>query len=605
MLWLRLVLISLLIVLTKSSDISTNLYEIYEKYNDEHSYNIINRLKGYDCKSKITSLSFVYDIYQGNSSNDENNINNIDDVVYYVINLDRRIDRLKYFLDAFYQAKLPSKYLYRLSAIEHYYGPLGCVLSHLVLLYDFLIYKTANNVVIFEDDIKFYDHTLHLGEYYNQKVIYNDLYNHNDWDLILLTPSRYIKVNGTYLFEYLDYDHQTKKYKSTNNDDLLFKIRPDHSTSSNGYITKRRYVQKIIENMINTYTIMVKFLEHMPTKYLEEAALDRQWLQLANKIDSQWYVLKLPISDYNLDYGSDIANLININNRVETDISSVTTDTIDEIVLHVPITIKGLGRHLFIVWAAISYARKNNLSLSFWDMKKKPWKSFWDTFFKNIEFYYKPWPSSSYYAYRDPNDFVFESIPRFDSSFTLSGYFQSHKYFDDIYNDIYSTLVTRVGKSYSDEADNIFNLIKSYSGKRKCIFVHINQKIKIMDTTPSMNLNKEYYIKAITHFDSENFFVFLSNPRNESNREFVVEVENEIKQYTGNYIFMQNEKYDNYVMMLAMIRMDGAIIANSAYSWWIAYLMDNYRNKTVVIPRIWYNNDIVQVDKKLDHWVFP
>ena len=126
-----------------------------------------------------------------------------------------------------------------------------------------------------------------------------------------------------------------------------------------------------------------------------------------------------------------------------------------------------------------------------------------------------------------------------------------------------------------------------------------------MDTTPSMNLNKEYYIKAITHFDSENFFVFLSNPRNESNREFVVEVENEIKQYTGNYIFMQNEKYDNYVMMLAMIRMDGAIIANSAYSWWIAYLMDNYRNKTVVIPRIWYNNDIVQVDKKLDHWVFP
>ena len=117
-------------------------------------------------------------------------------------------------------------------------------------------------------------------------------------------------------------------------------------------------------------------------------------------------------------------------------------------------------------------------------------------------------------------------------------------------------------------------------------------------------MKKEYYSKAIKHFDHDNFFVFLSNAREQSNKEFVADVENEIKQYTGNYMFIQNEKYENYVMMLAMIQMDGAIIANSAYSWWIAYLMDNYKNKTVVIPRIWYNNDIVQVDKKLSHWVF-
>jgi hypothetical protein len=158
-------------------------------------------------------------------------------------------------------------------------------------------------------------------------------------------------------------------------------------------------------------------------------------------------------------------------------------------------------------------------------MQKKPWKNYWDTFFRNIEFYYKPLPSD-YYAYRAQNNFVYESIPLFDSSLTISGYFQSHKYFDDIYDDIYSSLVTHANKYYTDEANSILKLIKSYAGQRKCIFVHINQKIKIMDTTPSMNLKKEYYTKAIKHFDHDNFFVFLSNAREQSNKEFVADVEN-------------------------------------------------------------------------------
>jgi hypothetical protein len=116
----------------------------------------------------------------------------------------------------------------------------------------------------------------------------------------------------------------------------------------------------------------------------------------------------------------------------------------------------------------------------------------------------------------------------FESLLKISGYFQSHKYFDDIYDDIYSSLVTHANKYYTDEADNILKLIKSYAGQWKCIFVHINQNIKIMESTPSMNLKKEYYSKVIKHFDHDNFFVFLSNAREQSNKEFVTEVENEI-----------------------------------------------------------------------------
>ena len=495
--------------------------------------------------------------------------------------------------------KLPYKHLYRVSGIEHYHGPLGCVVSHLILLNDFVVRQTANNVVILEDDIKFYDHTLRLGENYNRKVIYSDLYNDKSWDFILLTPSRYLKVNDTSLIEYLDYNENNGHYKLTN--DLLFKLTPDHSTTSTGYITRRHYIDQIETNMINSYNIMFKYLGYMPTKYLDEAALDRQWISLAVMPDSKWYVLKIPIVYANSDFDSDINKFISVSHMHDIDISYKSTN---EIVLHVPITIKGLGRHLFIVWAVIAYARQHNIHYTFWDMKTKPWKTYWYTFFKNIDYYYKPWPNV-YYAYRSPNDFAYAPIESFNRSFTLSGYFQSHKHFDIIYDEIYSTIVTNANKSYSDEANSISKLIKSYAGTKKCIFVHINQNMKIMDNVTSINLSKEYYAKAIRHFDSDNFFVFLSNNHHEPKNEFIIEVENEVKKFTGNYVFIQNEKYENYVMMLAMIQMDGAIIANSAYSWWIAYLMDNHRNKTVVIPRIWYNNSITQIDKKLDHWRFP
>ena len=151
--------------------------------------------------------------------------------------------------------------------------------------------------------------------------------------------------------------------------DLLFKLTADHSTTSTGYITKRHYIQEIEANMINSYTIMSKFLEHMPVKYLEEAALDRQWIELANRPDSKWYVLKVPIAGYTLDFGSDINNLTSISNTNQIEISSkgshVTAGTTNEVVLHVPITIKGLGRHLFIVGTAISYARKRNIQYCF------------------------------------------------------------------------------------------------------------------------------------------------------------------------------------------------------------------------------------------------
>ena len=57
--------------------------------------------------------------------------------------------------------------------------------------------------------------------------------------------------------------------------------------------------------------------------------------------------------------------------------------------------------------------------------------------------------------------------------------------------------------------------------------------------------------------------------------------------------------------MLLMSKMDGAIIANSTFSAWGAYLMDFYRCKTIVCPKYWFAEwDIHRLDCVEKHWNF-
>ena len=103
-----------------------------------------------------------------------------------------------------------------------------------------------------------------------------------------------------------------------------------------------------------------------------------------------------------------------------------------------------------------------------------------------------------------------------------------------------------------------------------------------------------YYKEALTHF-------------NEDECIFIIFSDNQINSF-DEFDFLKYKEFiidEDYIELLLMSKMDGAIIANSTFSLWGAYLMDYYRCKQVVCPKYWFAEwDIHRFDCFEKHWTF-
>ena len=105
-------------------------------------------------------------------------------------------------------------------------------------------------------------------------------------------------------------------------------------------------------------------------------------------------------------------------------------------------------------------------------------------------------------------------------------------------------------------------------------------------------LSIEYYKKALSHFNQDEcvFIVFCESSSIEEFdflkcKEFIVE--------------------DDYIELLLMSKMDGAILSNSSISFWGAYLMDYYKCKKIICPKYLFAEwDIHRYDCFQKHWIF-
>jgi hypothetical protein len=169
----------------------------------------------------------------------------------------------------------------------------------------------------------------------------------------------------------------------------------------------------------------------------------------------------------------------------------------------------------------------------------------------------------------------------------FNGYFQSFYFFENYRDVVFDYLLKQQDPTIMNKVDSIHNSIRLKHPNKQLVFVH---RRKGDYQHPVHNgyyaiLSFDYYRKAFAEFDQENtcFVVFSDDPEN-TQKEFDKEFPNVTKVYTHDDHSVSND----YIDLLLMSKMDGAIIANSTFSCWGAYLMDFHRTKTVVAPKYWF-----------------
>ena len=181
-------------------------------------------------------------------------------------------------------------------------------------------------------------------------------------------------------------------------------------------------------------------------------------------------------------------------------------------------------------------------------------------------------------------------------SVLLKGYFQSFYYFENIRNKVFDILLKNQKPEILDKVNNIHKNLKSKYPNKKLIFIHR----RVGDYTDPIHkgyygiLPMSYYREALKYFDNNQcVFIIFSDSHEKTVDEFS---------------FLKTKEFiieEDYIELLLMSKMDGAIIANSTFSAWGAYLMDFYRCKTIVCPKYWFAEwDIHRLDCVEKHWNF-
>jgi len=197
----------------------------------------------------------------------------------------------------------------------------------------------------------------------------------------------------------------------------------------------------------------------------------------------------------------------------------------------------------------------------------------------------------------DLSHFVSENI-------CLYGYFQSYKYFQDVYPTIYRLLDIDKQKEkviclYNEHKQRTVELNKTVS-----IHFRLGDYKKLTDIHPIMPY--EYYKNALHHIITNDSTI--TNILYFCEEDDIIDVEIIINKLKDDFVMIDIERMDNHLkdweQMLLMSCCKHNAIANSSFSWWGAYLNNN-PEKIVCYPNVWFGDNIIHSTKDLfpNEWV--
>lgn len=234
-----------------------------------------------------------------------------------------------------------------------------------------------------------------------------------------------------------------------------------------------------------------------------------------------------------------------------------------------------LGNQMFIIAATTSLALDHGAVPLFPDFLHPP-KADIDKLAYNHKmlFYHlntkKPKKKVAF-TYSEPH-FHYSPIP-YRKNMSLSGYFQSEKYFIKHKQEIL--------KLFAPHPEIMTYLLTKYSDIIKhsnTVSIHYRSYMNY-DPTQQYHptLGVEYFEKAIECFPEDTLFVVFSNTIDQCKRIFA--------HIPRNFRYIEGETHIHDLYLMSMCK--NQIISNSSFSWWAAYLNQN-PDKIVIAPPRWF-----------------
>lgn len=247
----------------------------------------------------------------------------------------------------------------------------------------------------------------------------------------------------------------------------------------------------------------------------------------------------------------------------------------------------GMCNQLFMIFAAIAYALRKNIDYILYAGDVRTIDNgnpvYFNTLLKKIKNKTSSDLDRKLPLYNEP-EFAYNAIPiDIDRSFNMRGFFQSHKYFEDKFDEIMNiTGINEVREQVRNEFDYIFN-------KKPCIAIHfrIGDYIGLQINHPIMP--PKYYDEAFKFLETKinlndyNIIYFCQRCDNERVTKYI-ETINKDRGYK--FLKVPDDVFD-WKQMLLISLCDHIIIANSTFSWWGAYMAEN-KNKIVCYPELWF-----------------
>jgi len=174
-----------------------------------------------------------------------------------------------------------------------------------------------------------------------------------------------------------------------------------------------------------------------------------------------------------------------------------------------------------------------------------------------------------------------ERLLRFATPKYFEGYFQNEAYFEELKLEL-----QRWFELPPLRDDDIYtkNLLQKINAAENSVFIHVRREDYV---TLGQLVSQDFYRNAVRYIQERmknpKFFLFCSEEPEYIRNHFDIGVDYEL---IGEQNKTRETFYENMRLMMACKH---AIIANSTYSWWAAWLTD-WPGKIVIAPSSWIDN---------------